>query len=652
MLRLHPGAAKQGDGGRDVVFTRKLLTWALPGSALVVGLSSVAVLGGAGSGTGQTQIPATIEDFFHPGTQPDPTQSFDPFFTSNNCQICHGQFDFENPWEPYDSWVGSMMGQSARDPIWHAALAIANQDVENGGDSCIRCHAPNAWLSGRSTPTDGSAFIPEDFDGVTCHVCHRLVDPVEDAENPVEDGPILKALDAEGLVPQYAGNAQYIVDPMDSRRGPFDDIPQNMHAPAPILVSPYHRESQLCGTCHDVSNPVYTRQPDGTYELNSFDVSHPTQNPQDMMPEQRTFSEWLNSEFAVDGVQLNGRFGGNHPTGVMRSCQDCHMPDRFAGACFASPFPPFFLREDMPHHAFAGANTWVIRAIEAEYGFEAGLDEIAVQNAEANVEEMLTNASDLLLRQEGHMLRTRIVNYSGHKLPTGYPEGRRMWVNVRFFDEEGLLIAEHGVYDDDEATLNEDDTKVYEMQLGIDETVSELTGVPAGKSFHLLLNNMILFDNRIPPIGFTNASFEAIRAQPVAYTYEDGQYWDDTLYPVPRGASQAVVNVFYQTTTREYIEFLRDENVTNDAGQYAYDLWVEHGKSAPALMDSQVIDLGDVLAGDVNANDVVNIDDAVHVLNAWGPCPPPAFCAEDLVVNEVVNIDDLFEVLNNYGAMQ
>ncbi|MCA9295771.1 MAG: hypothetical protein KC983_04625, partial [Phycisphaerales bacterium] len=319
--------------------------WALAGSGLVIGLVTTYVL--AAPGGGQTQLPGTVEDFFNPGTQPDPTLSFDPFFTSQNCRICHGGFDSETPYEPYDAWVGSMMGQSARDPIWHAALAIANQDVDKGGESCIRCHAPNAWLSGRALEvTDGSTFTQEDYDGVTCHVCHRFVDREASPENPAEDTPILAALAVDGLIPQHPGNAGYIVDPMDSRRGPFDDIPQNMHAPAPILVSPHHREAQLCATCHDVSNPVFTRLPDGTFELNAWDAGHPTQDPNDMMPEQRTYSEWLNSTFANEGVQLNGRFGGNHPTGVMKSCQDCHMPDRYAGACFASPFPPFFLRED------------------------------------------------------------------------------------------------------------------------------------------------------------------------------------------------------------------------------------------------------------------------------------------------------------------
>ena len=40
-----------------------------------------------------------------------------------------------------------------------------------------------------------------------------------------------------------------------------------------------------------------------------------------------------------------------------------------------------------------------------------------------------------------------VINDTVHKLPTGYPEGRRIWINVRFFDDGDNLLAEHGGYD-------------------------------------------------------------------------------------------------------------------------------------------------------------------------------------------------------------
>jgi lactate dehydrogenase-like 2-hydroxyacid dehydrogenase len=34
------------------------------------------------------------------------------------------------------------------------------------------------WLAGRSSPTDGSRMTAADADGVSCALCHRMVDPV------------------------------------------------------------------------------------------------------------------------------------------------------------------------------------------------------------------------------------------------------------------------------------------------------------------------------------------------------------------------------------------------------------------------------------------------------------------------------------------
>jgi hypothetical protein len=160
-----------------------------------------------------------------------------------------------------------------------------------------------------------------------------------------------------------------------------------------------------------------------------------------------------------------------------------------------------------------------------------------------------------------------------------------MWLNVKFFDAGGQLVEERGAYDAATATLQAHDTKVYEGKIGVDAAVSSLSGVPEGPSFHFALNNKWYFDNRIPPRGFTNAGFEAVQAQPVGYSYEDGQYWDDTEFQAPMTAERVEARLYFQTTSKEYIEFLRDENVTNGAGQTAYDQWVATGRSAPVEMD-------------------------------------------------------------------
>jgi hypothetical protein len=94
----------------------------------------------------------------------------------------------------------------------------------------------------------------------------------------------------------------------------------------------------------------------------------------------------------------------------------------------------------------------------------------------------------------------------------------------------------------------------------------------------------VLKDNRIPPRGFTNAAFEAFGGEPVGASYADGQHWDEVSYPVGEAAVAAEATLWYQTASREYVEFLRDENATNAAGFLLFDLWEQHGKSEPVAM--------------------------------------------------------------------
>lgn len=275
------------------------------------------------------------------------------------------------------------------------------------------------------------------------------------------------------------------------------------------------------------------------------------------------------------------------------------MPDVTGGAC-APPFSPT-IRTDLPQHNMHGANSWVPRAI---YSLDQSLALYPASHVngqplsvfEAAIDRnisMLERAAQLQLSIVGSDLNVRIVNRTGHKLPTGYPEGRRIWINVQFQDIQGHLIKEYGAYDMGTADLTTIDTKVYEAKIGPDANMAALTGEPAAASFHFAISNKLYLDNRIPPRGFANAAFEANQIQPVGATYADGQYWDDTLFPIPNQAEKALVRIYHQTSSKEYMEFLRDENSTNGAGLIAYNEWVAAGRSAPILMQQDVIPLVD-----------------------------------------------------------
>jgi hypothetical protein len=434
-------------------------------------------------------------------------------------------------------------------------------------------------------PGDGSALDPAqgDLDGVTCNLCHRLVDPIyQPGISPPADVPILAGLTEPPVVSPHGG--QYVVDPYDIRRGPFDLGPGfGYHG---WVQSPFHLDSRLCGTCHDVSNPVMSRQPDGSYQLNAVNQPHPTQEKLDEFPVERTYSEWTQSDYARRPLDTDGRFGGDKR--FVSTCQDCHMPKITGTACI--PVLGGAVRPDLPQHNFNGANSWVLSAVLSLYPGQTGMSSSSVAASQARNQAMLAAGSELRLALGPTGLRVRVVNYGGHKLPTGYGEGRRMWLNVRFFNTMGMLVGERGAYDSTTAVLDTSNTRVYELVHGMDAIQAGVTGLTAGPSFHFVLNNEVEKDNRIPPQGFSNATFQAIQDPVVGGNYEDQQYWDDTSFTVPATAVRAEVRLYHQTSSKEYMEFLLNENTTNTAGQTAYNQWVAKGKSSPVQVRLATLD--------------------------------------------------------------
>jgi len=583
------------------------------------------------AGPGPTPLPTTISNFYQRGTQPNSLMPNNEIVTAAaDCANCHS-----NTAPIHNEWAGSLMANAARDPLFYACLEIADADAPGAGDLCIRCHAPKAWLEGRSTPTNGSMITQADRDGITCNFCHRLVDPFDVlADAPVIDAQILSALGADAPVQAmnlgmpagigFGGGGSYVVDTFDRRRGPFPlaaSLPVNpgeafcssfhfsatsgkcldsmsMPTGCDTFESPFHRRSEICATCHDVSAPHFQLNGAGTaFVFNGAGVNHPDGNKYHMVPIERTFSEWLQSGFsAPGGIDMGGRFGG--PGGsIISSCQDCHLPQFTAQGCVQ----PFSNRDDLPHHFLSGASSWQLDAIDALYGDAGTLSPGEVSSAALDLNKrrnmkMLRCAADLDVALDDSLspgvnqLRVRVTNQTGHKLPSGYPEGRRIWITVQFFDCTNSLspILEYGAYDLVTGILDSAGTKVYEVIGGIDSALATLTGGTVGPSSHFVLTNTILKDNRIPPRGFTNAGFSAVQAEPVSYTYADGQYWDDTFFQIPPYATGVHVTLYYQATSKEYIEFLRDENpnfgVPGNAGQTAFDLWDTLGGRIPVTM--------------------------------------------------------------------
>lgn len=625
-------------------------------------------LGGSqplGSGEG---VPVEIQHLFVP------PQGTVPF--GQACISCHDA----GAAEPFRPWQGSMMAQAARDPLFFAQLDLANADaairpsVDGMSDMCLRCHFPVGWLEGRSTDATAQSFLEKDLFGVQCHFCHRLIDPKTPPAH-ADFTNILFAHDAAGLLPPTFGNGMYVVDSKQTRRGPYgvgeltfaDHLAQQVGVTLnwaavptgandhPVFDSEFHRSGNICGTCHDVSNPKDCRP--GTGE----------QDVQDCFPIERTWSEWSESVYATRGEAGN--------------CQSCHMSGPHNGVGFGAACEQgsaFGHLNDVHVHDLTGGNAWVPEAlvymkqryddcvaagvgcVGADLAFKqaveglyppatgspfVGMDSAALTAGAERARRTLKRSATLEIEATSPDLAIKLTNKTGHKLPTGYPEGRRMWMNAKFVGAAGAILAESGEYDAATGRLFHDQnldpataevawdvaaytdgtgsgatvpgtsrpTKVWEARVHWDK--SDCTaGDPADcpREFHFVLNNQVGMDNRIPPEGWTEAGFDTKRASPVipaAYSgpgwqgsyVESGTpvHWDRFQYPLPAGADRVRLTLRYQTASREYIEALENDNPGTltaggfNRGSFLKAVWEQTGRSAPVEILSRVVTLVD-----------------------------------------------------------
>ena len=581
--------------------------------------------------------PLAGADFTPQGTQPGLAATLDEPLA---CASCHGAFEpGEANFLPHSSWSGSLMSNAARDPIFWAALDVANRDLPGVGDFCLRCHSPAGWLAGRVRKdgagglvdgTNGCRLLGDhdnadtqknDYAGVTCHLCHRLA-PTGPAGQRAAQGNGNFWLDDSLECDGYFGPC---------RRGPYAYGANDPLAPPHAWVYSRHTQSsEQCGTCHDVSSPDTPTGPARTLILaDGTDTGL-------AFPADRTYSEWKQSAYAAvlyaDSAEPDS-MPAVPPAGVT-DCQDCHMrrsSDPAARACQQNP-EGSRAGGALAVHEFAGGNVWAIRLLKGLYG--VGLDRIdAFDRSIAWAQELLSDhAADIAVDLEpwagGNAplsARVRVTNRSGHKLPTGYAEGRRIWLQLVARDATQAVLFQSGTWNPATGELPADpQLKVYETVHGIWDAGSgscRTTDAMGRKQFHFVLNNCITKDNRIPPQGFRlpdGPGYVGATLAPVGYSYPETApgsgvlvNHDDTQYliPLPPGAVPPITvtaTLQHQTSSREYIEFLRNEAVENaipsenamcnrdwtvgpadrSRGQFLHDLWSDpaYGRSPPTVM--------------------------------------------------------------------
>lgn len=466
--------------------------------------------------------------------------------SGTECGMCHA---FANPASHADApnhspivWQGSAMAHSARDPVFWAALALAGQDHPEETIDCVRCHVPNAFLSGRGDVQTPDALDPADLDGIGCDLCHRMVAdpdvPLGNARYTLDD------TDTNGTVAKAGPWSYELASPNHPWREDLDFLPSSDH----------------CGVCHDVTTARPRLDDDGTVIAAGFN-------------EQRTYSEWANSAYAREGADA-------------ATCQECHMPavSDVAG-CAAFSESGELHATGGRRHDLAGAHQDLTLLMRQRYG-SAGSNEIDDAFYDATLaaqQEISARALRLTVDAPAEFggpdspnlsLTVTLENLSGHKLPTGYSEGRVMWIEVDGL-VDGVSVVGSGRWQDGEI---EADPQVRRYE-GIAERLSD------GRQNHLLLNDHWRLDTRLPPKGLT----PALDTDPVTDRYAltpegtwssvDTVTFDLALPDEAREALHALremngdtslelhVRVRYLINTPAYLTQLREDNVTNLLGE-------------------------------------------------------------------------------------
>ena len=618
-----------------------------------------------------------------PGTQPSEVAAFE---APDKCANCHAGYNDANSTsepqhEPVTGWRGGAMGNAGRDAIFWATVAVSEQDFDGSGDLCIRCHSTGGWYGGRSTPTDGSGLAITDDEGVDCDACHAMANPDNSEHLGVmnspftancSDDPIFPTGTCESTVEGYYGGGMLSVMDGGDKFGPYAETVAR-HG---YTQSKFQRDVDYCGSCHDVSNPAvgdlapnHGAQPTAPPVVASGVLGGPVEDkaafnnpPYAYGVIERTFSEYKASAFpttrvgdfnslptdlkaaggsldvtyqaaivAASEAQEHGGIAGDYADGTARffSCQSCHMrPVESAGADKNNAE----IRKDLPSHDHTGGNYWFadITKYQDSKGtlvFGGGLttaqlDALGLGQKRA-VGHLQQAAS---LQVSGDILK--VVNLTGHKLISGYPEGRRMWVNTKWYDANDVLLREDGAYGQIGATTNNpsggpdinvesiidldgSNTRIYEAHYAVSRdwaaTIQALHGADfelkydrftgavactvgdfllddgdvAKKeackgdyldTFHFTLNNYVSMDNRIPPYGMSYDIAQKRNTLPVpADQYNGGgsgstyNYWDEISLNPPLSADHARIELLYQGTSWEYIQFLNLANKQQNA---------------------------------------------------------------------------------------
>ncbi|NNE71317.1 MAG: hypothetical protein HKN29_13260 [Rhodothermales bacterium] len=500
------------------------------------------------------------------------------FSGSGNCASCHTP-DAQDPAalrgadgsdvSPPSFWRGTMMANAAKDPLWQAKVSAevaANPSLAEAiEDKCSTCHAPmgrtEAREEGRLYSLAEMNADPLALDGVSCTVCHQI-----DPDNLGQD---------ESFSGGYAiGHDQTIYGPYTE---PFGWPMLAMSGYEPVFGE-HMGSSELCATCHT----LFTDSVDETGQVTG------------RLPEQTPYLEWLNSSYPGEDIQ----------------CQTCHMPVESAPVPIANTPRGLDARAPFYRHEFVGGNAFmlsVLRDNAEELGVTA--ETVHFDSTIARTRRMLASSATVTAEPiwDGDTLEVAVSvqNWSGHKLPTGYPS-RRVWLEVKLQRPSGetvfhsgawnasgsLLAGEGGLEPHRDVIRSENQVQIYESVLG----------TPSGDvTYGLLRASQYLKDNRIPPVGWKADGPRGEDAAVEGRATSDGNFnrgaigegsgSDRVTYRIPAGDGGYLleVNLLYQSVRPNYVAdlFGYDTEAVD-----RFERMYEATENAPERIASTAVEVG------------------------------------------------------------
>jgi Flp pilus assembly protein TadD len=486
-----------------------------------------AQLGSAGK---PGSVPAHIEAFAPSNSrtldgQPIPV---DQFFPSTRCAGCHH--------DTHAAWSESLHRNAAREPFYResADILLRTRGIEFTRH-CESCHTPVALFSGaldRNAPRQQAPFTKLDDEGLTCSVCHSIIEARL-------DGTGSYTIRRPALLAKEDGTPIF---------GNFTDeeILANIPSHKRAVMRPLLRQPEFCATCHKVDAPP---ELNGYKHIRGFSA----------------YDEWQQSGMSTESITPYYR------RDQRIDCRGCHMPkvesqnDRAAKQGVIASHR--WLAANTAAPLFYGQDAQVKKTIEFLQRNLIDVDIFTATNETtgATIAQLQPLGSNNLVVRSGDTVTSEVVISNRHIGHSFAPEVRdlyEIWVEFKAIDSAGKTVFQSGfikpdkVLDESAHTykailLDEQSRPITRHQIWLTRAVAYNTALPPGRS------DIARYRFQVPDQNFSQAGALKLEAR-VYYRRFTQEYTNYVL--AQRGVSLTLPVVQMAETQTELT--LRDEPQT------------------------------------------------------------------------------------------